>query len=151
MFNPASPPPSFGKMFCTFIKLVVPAILTNLFMLMSGVIIVYFAGQLDDSIYISVVGFTFSFRSLMVYSLVVGLNAAQETLTSQAFGAGNTRLCGIYLNRGMFIQWTCLIPLAMIALVFGEMIFVAIGVDPEVSRLAVIQLRALAPAMFFEG
>ena len=98
----------------TFSKLAIPAILTNLMMLMTGVVMVIFAGQLEDTIYISVVGLTFSFEALMVLSLLIGINAAQETLTSQAFGAGNLRLCGIFLNRGIFIQWAFLVPLLII-------------------------------------
>ena len=103
MFSPASSPPSLCSMFSMFIKLAIPAVLTNLLMMMSLVIMVYFAGQLDNTIYISVIGLTFSVGSLMVFSLMVGLNAAIETLTSQAFGAGDLRLCGIYLNRGILI------------------------------------------------
>ena len=103
MFNPASPPPSLGKMLKTFFKLAIPSIITNLLVLLNGVCMVFFAGQLDNTIYISVVGLTFTVAHIMVFSLTVGIDAAQETLTSQAFGSNNLRLCGIYLNRGIFI------------------------------------------------
>ena len=63
----------------------------------------------------------------MVLSMMVGLNAAQETLTSQAFGAGNLQLCGIYLNRGRFILIAFYVPLAVIVMTFAEEILNALG------------------------
>ena len=103
MFNPASPPPSLGKMLKLFFKLAIPAIITNVLIFFSGFCMVYFAGQLDNTIYISVIGLTVTFVNIMVFSLIIGINSAQETLTSQAFGSDNLRLCGIYLNRGIVI------------------------------------------------
>lgn len=56
-------------------------------------------------------------------------------LTSQAFGAGNKRLCGIYLNRGMFVLLVFFICIALIPTLFAESIFNAIGINPEVSAM----------------
>ena len=66
---------------------------------------------------------------------LIGLNAAQETLTSQAFGANNLQLTGIYLNRGRVILSVFYILLAIWPLAFGERIFIALGMDAEVSNL----------------
>ena len=43
------------------------------------------------------------------------------------------------------------IPFAIIPLLFGKAIFLAIGLDPEVSRLAAIQIRCVMPATLFIG
>ena len=51
---------------------------------------------------------------------MLGLSCAQETLTSQAYGAKNLYLCGVYLNRGVVILITFYILLAVIPCVFGE-------------------------------
>lgn len=64
---------------------------------------------------------------MLILSVMIGLNAAQETLTSQAFGAGNLQLCGLYLNRGRFILTAFFIPLATIVMLFAENILNAIG------------------------
>ena len=96
------------------------------------------AGTLEDPVYVAVVGLTNTTCTIMVLSLIVGLNSAQETLTSQAFGAKNLRLCGLYLNRGTLILVAFFIPLALIPFIFGETIFMAIGQDARVSRLTAI-------------
>ena len=57
---------------------------------------------------------------MMVVSISKGLNCAQETLTSQAFGANNLRLCGIYLNRGTVILTLFFIILALMPSLFAE-------------------------------
>ena len=36
---------------------------------------------------------------IVVTSIQFGFNNALVTLTSQAYGAGDSRLCGLYLNR----------------------------------------------------
>ena len=78
-----------------------------------------------------------------------GLNAAQETLTSQAYGSGNLRLCGLYLNRGRFILTTFFIIFAILPSMFAEQIFLALKQDPEVSRLTQTQILVTLPSVFF--
>ena len=138
MFDPASPAPSSARMFLTFAKLVVPAILTNVMFFVCQIAMLIFAGTLEDPVYVAVVGLTGTTCAIMVLSLLIGLNSAQETLTSQAFGAKNLRLCGLYLNRGTLILVAFFIPLALIPFIFGETIFMAIGQDARVSRLTAI-------------
>lgn len=82
MFDPRSAPPTTGKLLKTFVSLAVPAILTNVLFMLCSVILVIFAGQLDDPKYVAVIGLTNSFCALMILSLMIGMNAAQETLTS---------------------------------------------------------------------
>ena len=72
----------------------------------------------------------------MVLTLMIGLNSAQETLTSQAYGSRNYILCGAYLNRGTFILLAFYVPFALIPFIFGEKIYLAMGQEPEVSKLA---------------
>ena len=82
---------------------------------------------MDDPEKLAGVGLGTATCHLMVLSLMIGLNAAQETLTSQAFGAANLSLCGVYLNRGWFILAAFFIPLALIPACFAEKIFDAVG------------------------
>ena len=84
-FMPGADPPILS----TFIKLAIPAILTNLLIVVSNMVLIVYAGMLDDPKYLAVVGLTFTCGNMMIMSLMIGLNSAQETLSSQAYGAGN--------------------------------------------------------------
>ena len=103
LFDPASTQPTTCKLYKIFLKLAVPAVLTTVLFCLCNVILVIFAGMLDDPIYVAVVGLTWTSVHTLAYSVIIGLNSAQETLTSQAYGSGNVQLCGLYLNRGMVI------------------------------------------------
>lgn len=119
--------PKTSTMLLQFIKLALPSILTNVLAFVSNIVIIVFAGQLDDPIYVAAIGLSLSFNVVMISSLMIGLNAAQETLTSQAFGAKNLQLCGLYLNRGMLILICFYVPISLVPYIFGEKIFIAIG------------------------
>ena len=103
---------------------------TNVLGFLSNAVIVIYAGRTDDSMNVAVMGLAGSCCSLLISSLVCGLNSAQETLTSQAFGSQNYRLCGIYLNRGTVLLTAFYILLALVPSLFAEQLFVAIGQDP---------------------
>ena len=128
MFNPKSDPPASGLMLKTFLKLAIPATITNLLGFTSTSITqIIFAGTLTDPMNVAVVGLASTFCTIMVHSIMIGLNNAQDTLTSQAFGASNFRLVGLYLNRGHFILIAFFIPLALVLILLGEQIFLLIG------------------------
>jgi len=67
--------------------------------------------------------------SVFGISLFLGLNGALETLVAQAYGSGNLKLCGVYLNRGRFILLVLNIPIIFI-LCQAEYILVNIGQNP---------------------
>ena len=115
------------KMLMCFLKIAVPAVLTNMIAFSTVVVNGVFAGNMDGAVYVASVGLASVICVIMVQSILIGLNGAQETLTSQAFGAGNLQLCGVYLNRGQFILVTFFIPIALLPVVFGEEILLAIG------------------------
>ena len=114
-------------MFCLFLKLAFPAILTNLLGFVSVATNGVLAGQMENRVNLAVVGLSGTYCSVTVQSLMTGLNAAQETLTSQAFGNGQISLCGQYLNRGHFILLAFFIPLASVSAIFAEDIFQLLG------------------------
>ena len=64
--------------------------------------------------------------NIMCNSILIGLNGAQETLVSQAYGMKELELCGRYLNRGFMLLVVFFIPLAVL-LIFVEDILVATG------------------------
>ena len=148
MFDPKSDPPTTGKMVGVFCKITVPSICTNVLAFLTGTINAVIAGRMNDPSKLAAVGLANVCHAVMVLSLMIGLNCAQETLTSQAFGAGNIRLCGIYLNRGRFILIAFFIPLALIPAIFAEDILLAIGQDSDVARLTHTQIWYGLPAIF---
>ena len=111
----------------TFLKIAVPSITTNLLNFANTMTRMAFAGTLNDPINLGVVGLSSTFVTLVVHSFMLGLNSAQETLTTQAYGAGNLRLCGVYLNRGHFILIAFFVPLTIAPCFFAEDIFLLIG------------------------
>ena len=50
--------------------------------------------------------------------IIMGMNGAMETKVSQAYGAGQLNLCGVYLNRAWLINTLIQVPL-MFALLFS--------------------------------
>ena len=94
---------------------------------LTPIIAMVYAGHFEDSTNVAVLGLAQTCTNVLIFSIMIGINSAQETLTSQAFGAENLRLCGIYLNRGSCILTACFIALAMIPSLLAERIFLAIG------------------------
>ena len=82
MFDPKSEPPTTSKMFACFLKIVVPAIFTNLIAFATVIINGVFAGRMNDPVKLAVVGLASVCVNIMVSSIMIGLNSAQETLTS---------------------------------------------------------------------
>ena len=81
-FSPDADPPTTGTLFKTFLKLATPNVITNFTMMFGEMIALIFAGHLDDSSNLAVMGLCQSVMNIIVMSIMVGVNAAQETLTS---------------------------------------------------------------------
>ena len=69
-------------MFKQFYQLAGPAIITNILNMGTLLINAAFAGQLADPTSLGAIGLTNTMLLCMVSSLMIGLNSAQETLTS---------------------------------------------------------------------
>lgn len=87
---------------------------------------------MDEPAKLVAVGLSGVVVTLMMLSvLLIGVSSAQEALISQAFGAGDDHLCGVYLNRGRLILVAFFIPLALIPSVYAEELLLVIGQDPK--------------------
>jgi len=75
-----------------------------------------FIGHLNDPAKLSGMGIGNLLMSLVSYGPFWGLNGALETLVSQAQGAGNMKLCGVYLHRGRIINFFSFIPMIIVYL-----------------------------------
>ena len=96
------------------------------------------------------VGLGTSWLNVLCFSILMGTNAAQETLTSQAWGANKHRLCGVYLNRGRIINTVIFIPQVLV-LSFSYEILQWLGQDPEVCFWAQKYIFVSLPGMYFQG
>lgn len=76
LFDPRSEPPRYAAMFKLFIKLAVPAILTNVIGFLSTVINAIFAGRMNDPAQLAAVGLANVTTVIMIMSFLLGINAA---------------------------------------------------------------------------
>ena len=88
-------------------------------------------------------------QAFLGYMLIIGLNASVETFVSQASGAKNMHLCGVYLNRGRFIMTCAFIPATM-ALLYIEPLLVHLGQDPEISAYAQQYVKVYMPGLYLQ-
>ena len=84
-------------------------------------------GKQDETL-ISGIGMGFMFVEIMVTAPAKGLNSALETLVSQAFGAGELTMCGVYLNRGRLI-FSVYFLVALIVIINADRILSFLGQD----------------------
>ena len=76
MFDPKREPPTTCKIITLFLKLAVPSILTNVLGFATVTTNGVFAGRMNDPVKLAAVGLSGVCCSIMVLSLMVGLNAA---------------------------------------------------------------------------
>ena len=81
-----------------------------------------FTGHLGSENKVAGVGIGIVYINILFLSALWGFNGAISTLVSQAFGAGNLKLCGIYLNRGRIAISILYVPLATL-LFISEYVF----------------------------
>ena len=87
-----------------------------------------FAGQFaeDSAAKLAGVGLGSMILGMFCRHVLAGLNSAIETLVSQAFGQGELKLTGVYLNRGFFIMTVFYLPLALF-LSYSEDLLIVMG------------------------
>ena len=84
----------------TFLKLCVPSVISFLFMEVPMAINYVIAGHLKDGTVLASIGIGCTALNLLAIAIFHGINSAQESLASQAYGSGRLDLCMVYLNRG---------------------------------------------------
>ena len=82
LFDAKKDLPTTGAMLSIFNKITIPAVLTNLLFYSTIINDTIFAGHMEDVRSLAVVGLTNTCSQIMVHLLLIGLNSAQETLTS---------------------------------------------------------------------
>jgi MATE family multidrug resistance protein len=82
--------------------------------------------------------------------IIYGLNSAIATLVAQAYGAGNLRKCGIYLNKGRIAVVIFFIPIFCI-MFLCERFLLAINMDPRASAIAQQYTYGIVVSLFFQA
>ena len=74
------------------------------------------AGHLNDTSLLAAIGMGNTIQNCFFVSPIYGLNSAIETLASQAAGAKNVKLAGVYHNRGKVVLVGLFVFLVIIGL-----------------------------------
>ena len=77
---------------------------------------IIFSAFLEDKTKIAAVGLGNSILCIFSIYFMWGFLLPLETYTSQAYGAGDIRLCGVYLNRALILYHIAMIPIVIILL-----------------------------------
>ena len=144
--------PTNCQMLRHFLRLAIPCIVTNVFSYAVMTVNTIFAGQFkhDSAEKLAGVGLGSMLLGMFCRIILAGVNCAQETLVSQAYGQNELRLAGIYFNRGRLIMCVVYIPLG-IFLSQAEKILIAIGQDATVAAYAQLYIWPMIPGMIFLG
>ena len=78
---------------------------------------------------------------------MIGMVGGLETLCSQAYGGKHYAEMGRVLQRAALVITLCCIPMALLWL-FSARLFIALGQDPDTSRLAQLYMILLIPQLF---
>jgi Na+-driven multidrug efflux pump len=97
-------------------KIAIPAMVGQIFALITEVINTAFIGHLGETAKVAGVGLGNMYINICCFSVFIGLNGAVLTLVSQAYGSGNYHKCGVFLNRGRVVSILAFIPITIILL-----------------------------------
>lgn len=114
-------------------KVAVPIIVGQIFSLFIEMLNLVFAGHLGDPVFVAAAGLGNMYANITCLLIIYGLNSAIATLCSQAYGSGNMRKCGIYLNKGRIAILLFFIPI-FVVMFFCESFLLLLRMDPETAK-----------------
>lgn len=118
---------------CNILSLAVPTMLFSGARSLQQSLNVIFIGLLNDPAKLAAVGMGNMVNNLVGMSCFFGFSAAMDTLQTQAAGAGNFELCGVYLHRARVII-TGLFLVIIVLLLNVEKPLVMLGQDAKVAK-----------------
>ncbi|CDW88643.1 na+-driven multidrug efflux pump [Stylonychia lemnae] len=116
-------------------KLSIPVMLQSVIFFLNQIVNLYFSGYDSNPAVVAGVGLGSTFINVAYFGVCFGLNGVLQSLVSQAMGADNHRLSGIYVNRGRFVisLW---LPIVIFFTLFLGKAFISIGIDDETANVA---------------
>lgn len=129
--------------------LAVPTVVINLGGVLPNFLTASYVGRQFGSIYMD--GFTLAnlMGNLCNLSLLQGLFGAADTLSPQAFGAGNYKEVGLLAIRGYIASLFVLVPINLILVFWFQQIMIFVGQNHEVATEAHSWYRVYACALPF--
>jgi multidrug resistance protein, MATE family len=132
------------------INLAIPTVIVQFGITLPPLLTASYVGRHLGSVYLD--GFTLAnlTGNLWTLSLISGLYSASDTLSPQAFGAGNFKEVGLLAIRGFAGAMILVLPINLFLVLFMDKLLVAIGQDEEPAQLASqwYQIYALALPFF---
>lgn len=108
--------------------------MSNVVYMMNGVILLMFVGRLGE-VQAAAAGLANFYIAVTGIAFCTGLLAAEDTLCSQAFGAGNLKRVSLIFQRSVVIIMLFAIPVSILWLVTTPLL-IALKQDPAVAKLA---------------
>ncbi|KAL8527939.1 hypothetical protein ACS0TY_005667 [Phlomoides rotata] len=136
----------FGAESKTLWKISGPAIFTYICQYSLGAFTQTFAGQVGE-LELAAVSVENSVIAGFVFGAMLGMGSALETLCGQAFGAGQIRMLGVYMQR----SWVILITTSFVLLpiyIFAPPILMFFGESADISQAAGKFALWMIPQMF---
>lgn len=127
-------------------KIAGPAILTAIFQYSLGALTQTFAGFVGD-LELAAVSVENSVVAGLAFGVMLGMGSALETLCGQAYGAGQVRMLGVYMQR----SWVILLVTACLLVpvyVFSPPILELVGETTEISEAAGKFAIKMLPQLF---
>eukprot|EP00356_Strombidium_inclinatum_P007903 CAMPEP_0170482006 /NCGR_PEP_ID=MMETSP0208-20121228/2219_1 /TAXON_ID=197538 /ORGANISM="Strombidium inclinatum, Strain S3" /LENGTH=508 /DNA_ID=CAMNT_0010754799 /DNA_START=8 /DNA_END=1534 /DNA_ORIENTATION=+ len=87
---------------------------------------------------------------IIMQAPVLCFNLGLANIIPHAFGSGEYKLCGAYLNRMMILQAIVFIPV-LIPIQFIDRLFFAMGVEAAIAEQAALYVRLTSPGLIFLG
>ncbi|CAB9512011.1 toxin extrusion protein 1 [Seminavis robusta] len=118
------------------LDLAIPQTFLQLGLIWASALTASYVGRRMGSIYLD--GFTLGnlTGNLFISSLLQGILSASDTLSPQAFGAGNDREVGLLAIRGFVVSLVVTVPILVVLFSSLERIFQQLHQDPLVAELA---------------
>jgi MATE family multidrug resistance protein len=110
------------------------------------VVSVMFVGHLGE-LELASAAIASSFAGVTGNSLLIGMASGLDTLCSQAYGAKQYHMLGIYTQRAIFVLYLVCIPVAAVWYNMDSLLML-LGQDAEISKLAGLYARFLIPSLF---
>jgi MATE family multidrug resistance protein len=129
--------------------LALPTIIIQLGTVVPGFLTASYIGRHYDVVYLDGFMLATLTGNLFTLTLLQGLYSASDTLSPQAYGAGNSKEVGYLAIRGFAGSLIVTLPIILILVVFMEDILVSLGIDAEASELASIWYKIYIIAMPF--
>ena len=113
-------------------------------------ILLFFVGMCDDITFTGGFGIGSSVSNMTGSCVMIGLALGMVGHLSQAIGAGNIELCGLYMNRARFIITVVMIPYIWMCFRIVA-VLEYINIPPEVAKIAYTYLVICIPRQYLLG